>query len=108
MKKAIAEGVWLFLDDDEAFIRCCRDNPKGYFWNCGRTTSGEISQVYTLHRAERNGDLCPHFKDKRTSSGYAANLTTTGCKVFSTHRKALDATVRKHRGRFGECADCMK
>lgn len=109
MKKTIAPGVWLFLDDDDAFIRCCQERPTGYFWNCRRTATGEILRVDTLHRALREGDLCPHFKDDRTGTGYSANLTKgKRCKVFSTDHKALDLALGSYRGKFSECADCMK
>jgi len=108
MKKEIAPGVWLFVDDDEGFIRHCRDNSAGFVLNCGRTVAGEISSVLMFHRAVRDGDLCPHFKDKRTETGYAANLTTTGyCKLCSTNRQKLDEVARSFGGSVSECADCM-
>lgn len=111
MKTEIKPGVWRFVDDEEEFIRHCMENPRGYFLNCDRAITGDIASVRMLHRATRNGDLCPHFKDRRTKSGYAANLTTTGhCKVFSMSRESLDAVFRSlgGTGSVSVCADCMK
>ena len=107
MRIELSKGVWCFVDDDDAFIQWCHDNPDGFFWNCGRYQADKVLQVYTLNSAIRNGNLCPHFRNSNRADGYENNLTTTHCKVCGTNRRVLEKWARAHQGGFKHCSSCI-
>lgn len=107
MRKKLTSGVWLFLDDDEGFIRWCERNPDGFFLNCFRNKGGDSGRPYMLHGAMRDGKLCQHFRNSSRASGVEQNLTTTAyCKVCSVNRKALEKWAKK-RGGLLHCSSCI-
>jgi hypothetical protein len=104
MRKELTRGVWLFLNDDDGFIRWCEENPDGFFCNCSRNKAGDSVRPYMLH-AMRNGKLCLHFGSLEL--GVASNLTTIRyCKVCSVNRKALKKWAI-NQGELRNCSHCI-
>jgi hypothetical protein len=108
MKQELSNDVWLFLDDDAGFIEWCRENPDGFFWNCGRNQAGNVVHVYTLHLAMHHGLMCPHFRNAKRASGIENNLTTTAyCKVASIRRSSLENWAQTLPGGSRRCSSCL-
>ena len=107
MRQELTKDVWLFMDNDDGFIRWYEENPDGFFWNCFRTRVGHSVRPYMLHAAIRDGKLCQHFRNSSRASGIEQNLTTTAyCKVCSVKRKALEKWA-KGRGEVLHCSSCI-
>jgi hypothetical protein len=107
MQKQIAEGLLLFLDDDNGFIEWCEEHPDGFFWNCLRNKDGHTVRPYMLHGAKKNGMLCQHFRNSNRASGIEANLTTNEyCKVCSIERETIERWATEW-GELKYCSSCI-
>ncbi len=97
MKTPLNEDIILITDDDDEFIQWCRENPNGFFWSCHRTLKREVTRVVTLHAAIVNGDLCRHFKNRNSPTGYTPHTTQNPLgKVCCLDRKKLEAWAASH------------
>lgn len=105
MRKELTTGVWLFLNDDDGFIRWCDENPAGFFFNCFRNKSGDVVRPYILH-AMRAGAMCPHFRNSNRAAGVEPNLTKAS-KVCSSDRAALERWAKNLRSELRHCSSCI-